>query len=92
MIAMEAVSYLLFCVYLVSFFGLSAMAAREAGRSVWLFSKGKEPQTLPAWLFRIAFAGAAIRLPLQALQSCRLSGRLLAALSCATRFSQHLTG
>ncbi len=63
MIAMEAVSYLLFCVYLVSFFGLSAMAAREAGRSVWLFSKGKEPQTLPAWLFRIAFAGAAI-LPL----------------------------
>jgi len=60
MIAMEAVSYLLFCVYLVSFFGLSAMAAREAGRSVWLFSKGKKPQTLPAWLFRIAFAGAAI--------------------------------
>jgi len=63
MIAMEAVSYLLFCVYLVSFFGLSALAAREAGRSVWLFSKGTEPQALPAWLFRMAFAGAAI-LPL----------------------------
>jgi protein-S-isoprenylcysteine O-methyltransferase Ste14 len=66
MIAMEAVSYLLFCVYLASFFGLTALAAREAGRSVWLFSKGTEPQTLPAWLFRIAFAGAAILPPLRA--------------------------
>jgi protein-S-isoprenylcysteine O-methyltransferase Ste14 len=59
MSAMEAVSYLLFCVYLANFFALSAVAARQAGRSVWLFSKGKEQQTIPAWLFRIAFAGGA---------------------------------
>lgn len=60
MIAMEGVSYLLFCVYLFSFFGLTAWAAKLAGRPVWLFSKGNEPQTLPAWLFRAAFAGSAI--------------------------------
>jgi protein-S-isoprenylcysteine O-methyltransferase Ste14 len=60
MIAMEGVSYLLFCVYLFSFFGLTAWAAKLAGRPVWLFGKGIEPQALPAWLFRIAFAGSAI--------------------------------
>ncbi|MCA0401384.1 MAG: hypothetical protein LCH38_11275 [Proteobacteria bacterium] len=60
MIAMEAVSYLLFAVYLASFLGLSALAARRAGRSVWLFGRGAERQWLPAMLFRLAFAGSAL--------------------------------
>lgn len=60
MTILEGVSYLLVWVYLLSFFALTAVAQREAGRSVWLFSKGKEKQTLPAMLFRFAFAGAAI--------------------------------
>ncbi len=58
--AMEAVTYLLFACYLLSFFGLTARAAREAGKPVWLFKRGAEPQALPALLFRVAFAGAAI--------------------------------
>jgi protein-S-isoprenylcysteine O-methyltransferase Ste14 len=60
MTAMEGVSYALFAVYLLSFFGLSAVAARQAGRSIWLFNAGPASQTLPATLFRIAFAGAAL--------------------------------
>lgn len=60
MTALEGVSYALFGVYLLSFFGLSAVAARQAGRSIWLFNAGPASQTLPALLFRLAFAGAAI--------------------------------
>jgi protein-S-isoprenylcysteine O-methyltransferase Ste14 len=60
MTALESVSYLLFVVYLLSFFGLSAVAARQAGRPIWLFNAGPASQTLPATLFRIAFAGAAL--------------------------------
>lgn len=60
MSALEGVSYALFTVYLLSFFGLSAVAARQAGRSIWLFNAGPASQTLPALLFRLAFAGAAI--------------------------------
>jgi protein-S-isoprenylcysteine O-methyltransferase Ste14 len=55
--ALEAVSYVLFISYIFSFLGLTAYASRQAGRSVWLFSKGHEPQAIPALLFRIAFVG-----------------------------------
>jgi protein-S-isoprenylcysteine O-methyltransferase Ste14 len=60
MTALEGVSYALFVVYLLSFFALSAVAARQAKRSIWLFNAGPASQTLPATLFRIAFAGAAL--------------------------------
>jgi protein-S-isoprenylcysteine O-methyltransferase Ste14 len=60
MTALEGVSYALFVVYLLSFFALSAVAARQAGRPVWLFNDGPASQTLPAALFRVAFAGAAL--------------------------------
>jgi protein-S-isoprenylcysteine O-methyltransferase Ste14 len=60
MAALEGVSYLLFACYLVSFFGLTAAAANQAGRPVWLFNKGSEKQAIPAMLFRLSFAGAAI--------------------------------
>jgi protein-S-isoprenylcysteine O-methyltransferase Ste14 len=63
MSALEAVSYLLFLIYLASFFALSAYAAHQVGRSIWLFGKGAEKQGLPALLFRVAFTGAAL-LPL----------------------------
>jgi protein-S-isoprenylcysteine O-methyltransferase Ste14 len=58
--ALEAVSYLLFCCYIFSFLGLTAYASKQAGRSVWLFGAGAEPQAIPAWLFRLAFAGGTI--------------------------------
>ncbi|MGL5445936.1 MAG: methyltransferase family protein [Rhabdaerophilum sp.] len=60
MSAMEAVSYLLFVVYLVSFFGLTFAAARQAGKPVWLFGSRTSGQAFPAMLFRLGFAGAAI--------------------------------
>ena len=41
--------------YVLGFLLLTTMASRAAGTSVWLFSVGKERQTLPAALFRLAF-------------------------------------
>jgi protein-S-isoprenylcysteine O-methyltransferase Ste14 len=58
MTTLEAVSYTLVWVYLLSFLALTSMAQREAGRPVWLFGKGKEKQAIPALLFRFAFLGA----------------------------------
>ncbi|WP_164985851.1 isoprenylcysteine carboxylmethyltransferase family protein [Bosea sp. Tri-44] len=60
MSGMEIASYLMAVVYVVSFLAMSAILAKEAGRPVWLFGKGSEKQTLPASLFRLAFAGAVL--------------------------------
>lgn len=60
MSGMEIASYLMAVVYVVSFIVLSTLLAEEAGRPVWLFGKGREKQTLPALLFRLAFAGAVL--------------------------------
>lgn len=60
MSGMEIASYMMVVVYVISFLALSAILAREAGRPIWLFGKGGEPQALPALLFRLAFAGAVI--------------------------------
>ncbi|CAD5289107.1 conserved membrane hypothetical protein [Bosea sp. 62] len=60
MSGMEIASYLMAVVYVISFFVLSTLLAEEAGRPVWLFGRGKEKQTLPALLFRLAFAGAVL--------------------------------
>lgn len=60
MSGMEIASYLMVVVYVISFLAMSAILAREAGRPVWLFGKGGEPQALPAMLFKLAFAGAVI--------------------------------
>lgn len=60
MIPMEAVSYLLFVVYLVTFFGLTFAAAKQAGKPVWLFGSRTSGQAFPAMLFRLGFAGAAL--------------------------------
>jgi protein-S-isoprenylcysteine O-methyltransferase Ste14 len=57
---MEIASYLMVVVYVVSFLAMSAILAKEAGRPVWLFGKGGESQALPAFLFRLGFAGAVI--------------------------------
>lgn len=46
--------------YIALFLMLTVWAGRASGRSVWLFGKGSERQGLPALLFRISFAGAAI--------------------------------
>jgi len=42
--------------YVLTFLYLTARTARRSGRSVWLFSQGRERQALPAILFRAAFA------------------------------------
>lgn len=60
MIPMEAVSYLLFVVYLITFFALTFATAKQAGTSVWLFGLPTSGQALPAILFRVGFAGAAL--------------------------------
>ncbi len=65
MIPMEAVSYLLFVVYLVSFFGLTFTAAKHVGSSVWLFGLPTSGQALPAMLFRLGFASAALWPPVR---------------------------
>lgn len=57
---MEAVSYLIYLVYLYSFFALTFVATRQNGRTVWLFGAGSGGQRLNAMLFRIAFAGSAL--------------------------------
>lgn len=44
--------------YIALFLMATAAAARKAGRTLWLFGAGSEPQTLPAMLFRLSFAGA----------------------------------
>lgn len=58
MTGMEAMSYLMVVVYVISFLAMSAILAKEAGRPIWLFGKGGGEQAVPALLFRIAFAGA----------------------------------
>lgn len=60
MSGMEIASYMMTVVYVISFLAMSAILAKEAGRPVWLFGKGREQQALPATLFRLAFAGAVI--------------------------------
>ncbi len=58
MTGMEIASYLMVVVYVISFLAMSAILAKEAGRPIWLFDKGRERQGLPALLFRVAFVGA----------------------------------
>jgi protein-S-isoprenylcysteine O-methyltransferase Ste14 len=60
MSTLEAVSYLVVVAYVAVFLAMTAAAARRAGQSVWLFSKGSERQSVPAFLFRLSFAGAVI--------------------------------
>jgi protein-S-isoprenylcysteine O-methyltransferase Ste14 len=60
MSGMEIASYMMTVVYVISFLAMSAILAKEAGRPIWLFDKGRERQALPATLFRLAFVGAVI--------------------------------
>ena len=60
MSGMEIASYLMTVVYVISFLAMSAILAKEAGRPIWLFDKGREKQALPATLFRLAFVGAVL--------------------------------
>ncbi|TQN59367.1 isoprenylcysteine carboxylmethyltransferase family protein [Agrobacterium tumefaciens] len=52
--------------YVAGFLLLTARLAKQTGEPVWLFAKGRERQTLPAMLFRLAFLLGAI-LPLVSL-------------------------
>lgn len=60
MSGMEIASYLMTVVYVISFLAMSAILAKEAGRPIWLFDKGRQSQALPAALFRVAFVGAVV--------------------------------
>ena len=46
--------------YILVFLALTRRAARDAGKPVWLFAKGRERQSLPAALFRLSFVLGAI--------------------------------
>jgi protein-S-isoprenylcysteine O-methyltransferase Ste14 len=60
MTELAAVSYLIALVYLANFFMLSLVAARDAGRSVWLLSRHVGAQRVTAAGFRISFAMALV--------------------------------
>lgn len=66
MTTLDMLAYLLVLAYTAGFLLLSASAAQRAGRPIWLFGKGGEPQALPALLFRLAFIGAVLWPLLQA--------------------------
>jgi protein-S-isoprenylcysteine O-methyltransferase Ste14 len=59
------VTYLLFLAYVANFLMLSAVAAKEAGRSIWLFDRGERFQRWTGWAFRLAFLGAVLWPPLR---------------------------
>jgi protein-S-isoprenylcysteine O-methyltransferase Ste14 len=63
--ALAAVTYLMFLAYVANFLMLSAVAARQAGRSVWLFGSGQPRQCLTGPAFVAAFAGAILWPPLR---------------------------
>lgn len=59
----DAVTALAVWAYIAGFLFLTARLARKTGEPIWLFAKGRERQTLPATLFRLAFLLGAL-LPL----------------------------
>jgi protein-S-isoprenylcysteine O-methyltransferase Ste14 len=63
--ALAAVTYLMFLAYVANFLMLSAVAAKQAGRPVWLFGAGEPLQRLTGWAFHVAFAGAILWPPLR---------------------------
>lgn len=58
MSVMEIPSYMMTVAYVIGFLAMSVILAKDAGRPVWLFNKGREKQAVPAALFRLAFVGA----------------------------------
>ena len=95
---LAVVTYVLFLAYVANVLMLSAVAAKQAGRSVWLLDAGEPLQALTGWAFRLAFAGAILWPPLRlwtgalqrdpvaaALQglTASLAGHLLVALGAA---------
>ena len=62
---LAGVTYLLFLAYVANFLMLSAVAARQAGRSVWLFGAGMPRQRIVGWAFRVAFIGAMLWPPVR---------------------------
>lgn len=60
----EALGVLVMWAYPMGFLVLTARAGVKAGRPVWLFSVGREPQALPALLFRLTFVFGALYPPL----------------------------
>jgi protein-S-isoprenylcysteine O-methyltransferase Ste14 len=61
---LSSVTYLLFLAYVANFLMLSAVAAKQAGRSVWLFGGGPR-QRLTGWAFGAAFIGAILWPPVR---------------------------
>ena len=62
---LAAVTYGIFATYVANFLMLSAVAARQAGRPVWLLDAGEPRQRLTGWMFRAAFAGAMLWPPVR---------------------------
>ncbi|NRP12398.1 hypothetical protein XMM379_001461 [Aliiroseovarius sp. xm-m-379] len=64
MSAIQTASLLVLALYLLAFFAGSALAARSAGRSIWLFGKARGLDRLAAIGFRASFGLALVAPPL----------------------------
>jgi protein-S-isoprenylcysteine O-methyltransferase Ste14 len=95
---LAVITYVLFLVYVANVLMLSAVAAKLAGRPVWLLDGGGPLQRLAGWAFCVAFAGAILWPPFRFWSSglegdpvaaalhglaASLSGHLLVALGAA---------
>jgi protein-S-isoprenylcysteine O-methyltransferase Ste14 len=78
--ALAAVTYLIFLAYVANFLMLSAVAAKEAGGSVWLFRAGGPRQRLIGWILRAAFFTVILWPPLRMWSGGLPSDALTAAL------------
>jgi protein-S-isoprenylcysteine O-methyltransferase Ste14 len=88
--ALAAVTYLIFLAYVANFLMLSAVAAKEAGGSVWLFGAGGARQRLIGWVLRAAFLAAVLWPPLRMWSGGLPPGPLSAAQGTAMALLGHL--
>jgi protein-S-isoprenylcysteine O-methyltransferase Ste14 len=62
----EIAAYLVTLAYVGAFLFLSLKQARDSGQPVWIFSRGERSQRLPAFLFKLGFAGSVLWPPVRA--------------------------
>lgn len=63
----EIAAYLVTLAYVGAFLALSLKQARASGQPVWIFARGSRSQRLPAFLFKLGFAGSVLWPPVRGL-------------------------
>lgn len=61
----EIAAYLVTLAYVGAFLFLSLKQARGSGQPVWIFARGSRSQRLPAFLFKLGFAGSVLWPPVR---------------------------